>query len=380
MKALRKIHKLNIKLIASLLVFIFFFPKGFVIDLKAYSQYIDQYSGKTISVIGDSISSYDPSVYSNSIYDAYCYSNRSGATNPDGDASGVYNIDASGMWWSVVASGASMNINTIAAWWGSTLVNPSASGIGNSGNSSERIGAVSGSDVIMVLIGTNDANYGVDVSNFQTQYTEMLNSLKTTNPDSKIIALTLIAEGDDGGTANMAKYNSAIIAAANAAGVDYIDLASCGITADSMKTGGKYEGNEQIHPNADGQNLMGQYILNNLPAWDDDEPDPNLDTQVPSTPSTPTTPTGSNPTAVSGPMTEEVIDMDALGKFKMPGNPESITYNGKVNPITRLFDGLVNILDYIMGILFGAIKAVFVGWAEILETIFDGILHSIEEA
>ena len=377
MKALRKIHKLNIKLIASLLVFIFFFPKGFVIDLKAYSQYIDQYSGKTISVIGDSISSYDPSVYSNSIYDAYCYSNRSGATNPDGDASGVYNIDASGMWWSVVASGASMNINTIAAWWGSTLVNPSASGIGNSGNSSERIGAVSGSDVIMVLIGTNDANYGVDVSNFQTQYTEMLNSLKTTNPDSKIIALTLIAEGDDGGTANMAKYNSAIIAAANAAGVDYIDLASCGITADSMKTGGKYEGNEQIHPNADGQNLMGQYILNNLPAWDDDEPDPNLDTQVPSTP---TTPTGSNPTAVSGPMTEEVIDMDALGKFKMPGNPESITYNGKVNPITRLFDGLVNILDYIMGILFGAIKAVFVGWAEILETIFDGILHSIEEA
>ena len=82
-------------------------------------------------------------------------------------------------------------------------------------------------------------------------------------------------------------------------------------------------------------------------------------------------------TTVTG---EEVVDMDSLGKFRFPGNPNNIEYNGKKKPITRLFDGLTNILDYIMGILFGAIKAVFVGWAEIIEAIFNGILHSVEEA
>ena len=82
-------------------------------------------------------------------------------------------------------------------------------------------------------------------------------------------------------------------------------------------------------------------------------------------------------TTVTG---EEVVNMDTLGKFRFPGNPNNIEYNGKKNPISRLFDGLLNLLDYIMGLLFGAIKAVFVGWAEIIESIFNGILHSVEEA
>ncbi len=371
MRALRKIQQLNKKLVALILVLFFFFPKIIEINVKAYSPFIDQYNGKTMAVIGDSISSYDPAVYGNSVYDKYCYSTRAGAANPEGSTTEMVNVAPESMWWGIVETGAKMNISSIASVWGSTVVNGGGSN-GPSGNTDERVAAVTGADVIFIMLGTNDAAYNVDANSVKAEYSSMLQKLKAANPDSKIIALTVI---EYSGATRIGDINSAIKAAAQENGIDYIDVHSCGITQSSIA--GEHNGDGAIHPNAIGQGLMGQYILNNLPALEDPPP---IDTSVTSNPSNPTNPTGNNPTPVSGPMTTEVIDLDDLGRFKMPGNPDSITYNGKTNPITRLFDGLKNILDYIMGILFGAIKAVFVGWAEILETIFDGILHSVEEA
>lgn len=239
-------------------------------DDKFYALY-----GKKVSIVGDSISTYNgylPSGY------AYYY--------PHGDVNSV-----SKTWWKTVIDSALMTLVSNASWSGSWVCYDSGGSV--SADSAKvaytdaRINALADGDtkpdIVIVLIGTNDFIHNggnplgtldentelpgetVPITDFRPAYATMINKIRTTYPNAHVYCCTLIQRYRSTDTAYpikngngnaLALYNNAIVDVANWMGCNVIRLDSAislGQVATLTEDG--------IHPTAEGMALIADEVL-----------------------------------------------------------------------------------------------------------------------
>ena len=229
-------------------------------------------AGKTVSILGDSISTYQgwiPEGYA-------CF-----YPDPDNDIK-----DVSQTWWMQVIQNTGMRLLVNGSWSASTVCGDSRAENSGAGCSSHRIVDLMGNtgtvpDVILVYMGINDFFHSIDLGSFSGtatyrndhyiwDFTEgyelMLQKLRAVYPTSKIYCMTLLESHSWEGTSVNANgntvedYNSRIRQIAAAHGVSVIDLRNCGIAGYEL---GRYT-SDGVHPNREGAAKIAAYVTNAL--------------------------------------------------------------------------------------------------------------------
>ena len=120
-------------------------------------------------------------------------------------------------------------------------------------------------DVIIVYLGTNDLAHEVSLEEFMDAYEKMLNNIKEYYPNAEVYCCTILPESrtENLGTLRSA-YNTAIRSLADDAGFEIIDFAS------SLARRWKYnlctfeDDNLRVHPTSGGMEYLAQTIINQL--------------------------------------------------------------------------------------------------------------------
>ena len=215
------------------------------------------YEGKTLSILGDSISTYS-------------------GTMPEGNANyytgsncGVGSVND--IWWKKLITSLGMTLDTNNSWSGSTV-----SGSDNSSGVTRATALGTSPDVIIVYLGINDFNHEVPLETFRSSYTTMLNTIMSTYPDSEVWCATLLIcerNGDIGGDIEindsgvpLSDFNTVITATAKAYGANVLDHFSCGITYSNMSTymGDWTSSGQALHPNASGHTMIANYDIEHM--------------------------------------------------------------------------------------------------------------------
>jgi len=213
-------------------------------------------AGKTVSVFGDSISTYEG------------YSNNAAANSTMGGNAVYYPKNAADMrvedtWWMQVVDQTGMKL----------LVNNSYSGDElnldeDPGKGLERVTQLHSNDgtkpdVILVCFGTNDAAANQKIANnqqvFSTNYGKMLTKLAETYPDAQVLLLNLPARD----WYDVTPYNNIIknLAAKSGKNFHVVDIYNqTGITASNVKQY-TYDG---LHPNPTGMDLFTKAVCGEL--------------------------------------------------------------------------------------------------------------------
>ena len=201
-----------------------------------------EYYGKSLSVMGDSISSH--SQYNSNAH----YSSRT--------------MPVSKMWWQITADRLGMDIEKINAVSGRRV---SKTGSGNT-SAVERWYEIGNPDVLICYVGTNDFIHGVelgdfpsdinstdmnDTDNFTGAYVYMINKIRQSRPNTEIILCTLPSSlSSSKASCSIGTFNARIRTIANKFGLSYIDFSSLSFSG--------------IHPNANGQSKLAQKAINKL--------------------------------------------------------------------------------------------------------------------
>lgn len=225
------------------------------IDLPMFLNLIE---GETISILGDSISTYEG------------YSNDTKNTNSTIGNNAVFYSDNNGnlqvedTWWMQVIRKTNARLLVNNSWSGSTVSGNSAS----SGNSTracnlhDDTGSNSGEspDIIFVYMGINDYNYGVPVADFAYAYVMMVDKIIKEYPYADLFCMTLPYCGttNQGGIED---YNSSIKGVCKKIDATVIDI--------NALTWGKYDYEKYfledgIHPNYLGMDEISLVVLNTL--------------------------------------------------------------------------------------------------------------------
>lgn len=198
------------------------------------------YTGKKISVLGDSISTFrgitkdDPNTF---------YGNHQIAV---GGFSGVEDT-----WWMQVINGLGGVFERDNAFSGSCVTD--GYGLGRGMCTSERVGALGRPDVILIFAGANDIGFGVPEETFRASYALMLSRLRERYPGADIWCGTIINGvkvidsepyfmGGDPATP-LEPFSTIIRECAAAAGACVVDLAASGLLYDAI---------DGCHPTANG--------------------------------------------------------------------------------------------------------------------------------
>ena len=237
------------------------------IDSEVYnlSSVFSKLKGKTVSIIGDSISTYQgyiPQGY------AHFY--------PKGNVTSVSNT-----WWYQVINELGLTLLKNCSWSGSECYGDSTSTTNAAaGCSTARINDLANGaikpDIVFCYIGINDFFNGVglsewtptsaipsestDVNNFLDAYVIMINKIRNKYPDTRIFCFTLmdcptVKEGYplvNGAGKSLYDFNQAIKMVADAFGCDVIDLHNCGLNQYNFKN----YGTDTTHPNINGHKIM----------------------------------------------------------------------------------------------------------------------------
>lgn len=205
--------------------------------IKNHTNLRSRFAGKKISIIGDSIDTFDQAGYKIEGYNMY-YPRLS-------------ITDVNQTWWKQVIdnSGASLEVN--ASWSGSrvTDTHPTAT----YPDFYDRVSVLGSPDVIFVTLGTNDSNHAVALGDydFTTAYTSLSEStfrpayikgvkaLQALYPDADIICIAEMME---------AAYRDSIITIANTLGCVFIDA-------------GDYIGENGVHPGIKGMLQIASLVL-----------------------------------------------------------------------------------------------------------------------
>ena len=234
------------------------------------------WSGKKLSVCGDSISTFTghiPEYYSK--FYPEC-----------GEIQAVEET-----WWMQVAERTGMELCSNASYSGSTVSGQSQDnheGAYACGN--QRIADLAGPegewpDVILILLGANDLLNGIPlgaydgvsqvqegyIQNFSEAYGLMLDKMKMWYPDAEIYCCTILeaARWDDEGNCfpfqnehglTAKNYNDCIKAVAQAKGISVLDVYGCGITYENIR---EYT-SDGTHPNPAGAILIADKVCEEL--------------------------------------------------------------------------------------------------------------------
>ena len=232
-------------------------------------------SGKKLSILGDSISTYE-----NYIPNGYA------VYYPRGDLDNVEKT-----WWRKLARELNMTILKNASWSGSRVTGNSQGSTAAAGCSDIRISDLAGDngdtpDIIIVYISTNDWNGGVPVGTFTNKdiipeegtiseiskaYALMLYKIRTTYPDAYVYCVTSLEGRSTNGDTTYPIVNSsgetihdvnhAIIEIAHIFGCQVIDLNISGIHYWNVF---KYTVDGRLHPNEAGAEIIKEVIKQQL--------------------------------------------------------------------------------------------------------------------
>lgn len=231
-------------------------------------------SGKTISILGDSISTfagYIPTADGSNLEHLARYPQDNLLT------------DVNDTWWMQVIHALDAKLGINDSWRGSTVSGAASVTSGVSGEKSsmsnlqciQNLGSNGTPDVILFYGGTNDlarvsklgafdpktAPDAVDLTtakwdNLADAYVQTLLRLRHTYPNAVIVAMLPTYTASYYSNEKLAKANEMLSAVCEHYGVPYVDLRYCGITTDDLPDG--------IHPNATGMDFISHGVLDVL--------------------------------------------------------------------------------------------------------------------
>ena len=229
---------------------------GATITLERMPYFRSIYNGKTISILGDSISTFSGYIPSGN----ETYYPRDTIQN------------VSDTWWMKLITALGMTLNINNSWSGSRVTTTDGDESAGCMTRCQNLGT--NPDVIIVYMGINDfinevalgtydGNSGLpSVTNtFREAYAIMLDKILTAYPTSELYVCTLPqCERDgsrgfpeiNGNGVSLNTFNRAIRDLADAFGVKVLEHNKCGLTYQNMAT---YDPNE-LHPNKIGHSLM----------------------------------------------------------------------------------------------------------------------------
>ena len=214
------------------------------------------YKGKTLSILGDSISTFENYIPSgNATY------------YPAGDVLAVTDC-----WWKKLIDALGMTINVNNSWSGSRVTTTGGDTSAGCGTRAESLGTLP--DVIIIWMGINDFNNEVplgtydgksnipsETTTFREAYAIMLNKVLTAYPKAEVWVCTLpqcerngttgFPEVNGNGVA-LLDFNTAIEELARAFGVKVLDHNRCGLTYQNMTVFNP----DELHPNKYGHSLV----------------------------------------------------------------------------------------------------------------------------
>ena len=218
-------------------------PEGTEGNLTLYSRW-EKFTleGAKISFLGDSITTfYSSSSDVNSLYSGenqYYYPIYSGD---------VKTVDKT--WWYQVVEGTKTTLVANDSWSGSSCYN-NGSSTNQGAMNYNRINNLKGSDIVVVLIGTNDNVNGHTTTQFTNAYNTMLDRIKEVCPDAFIFCCTLgysIYDGYYYTEARRLEFNEIIKKAATDHDASIIDISA----VQTKDTYSIYLG-DRLHPNYEG--------------------------------------------------------------------------------------------------------------------------------
>ena len=238
--------------------------------------------GKKVSILGDSISAYPGYVTPSS--NAVFYPSGNGSPECD-----VKSVDD--MWWKIVLDKSGMVLGANNAYSGRTLKSSATTA------NVEALGANGDPDIILVYLGTNDANQQITLGTLNTDVPFNVNSSEASGtetlgtnltraqvealgnstfyesvrtliirlqwyyPGAKIVFI-LVGFGSYSRFYANNPYRQATIEVCDMLGVDYIDVRKAGIHMPKLT---KYLF-QRVHPTKAGMKLIGEYVYNKLVA------------------------------------------------------------------------------------------------------------------
>ena len=245
------------------------------ISYYSANHYVNHnYAGKYISILGDSISTYEGWIPSLN----YTYYT--------GKHCGVSSVNDT--WWKKVINMLDLKLCVNNSWSGSRVtatVSAINAGCVRRCVNLHREGIMP--DLIIVYMGINDFDNNIPVGTydgsqnfpkttmtFREAYAIMLKNITTTYPDAEVYVCTLPYSNAAGTSRlnitrnkigeSLYDYNTAIEELADLFQVNVIDLANCGISSDNMQLYlGDYseESERALHPNKYGHSLIANTVL-----------------------------------------------------------------------------------------------------------------------
>ena len=225
-------------------------------------------TGKNLSILGDSISTFDG------------YSNDSTNTNSTigsnyasygvtGSASDLKLSSVNDTWWMQTANATGMNVLVNNSYGGSKVTdtsNTTQNALTRAQNLHDDTGdnANTNPDVIAVYMGINDFINGVSSTDFATAYDSMISQIKTTyGNNAKIFVFTLVTYGTYGdNNETLAAYNDAIRETASKYDCFIVDYANSGVNSSNLST--YMQDSSHLHPNELGMDVISDCFLDAL--------------------------------------------------------------------------------------------------------------------
>jgi len=245
-----------------------------------------KFKGKYMSIIGDSVSSFNENIYRPS--------NKYSTAYPNPEYYDITSVDQ--MWWKIVCDNLEISPLRNASWGGTSVCGVPNNPDGNCGCCQKRIddltNGINNPDIVMIAMGINDfvdlshliavgtfdadAPFPTPVDNvainvFADAYALMINRIQIKYPNAKIFCLTMYPFFKSTATTGiypcknkenelLITYNNVIKTICDAVGINVIDVHRCGISKENIEN---YTG-ELLHLNAAGQSLVARYVIGNL--------------------------------------------------------------------------------------------------------------------
>lgn len=246
-----------------------------IYDINGNLVYSSAYKNKTLSILGDSISTYAGYIPSGN------------ANFYTGSNCGVSSVNDT--WWMKLINAFGMTLNLNNSWSGSRVTTTNGSDSAGCMTRCQNLGT--SPDVIIVYMGINDFNNEVGLgtydgngtfptvtTTFREAYAIMLDKILTAYPTSEVWCATLPPCERNGSTgapeinANnvlLDDFNEAIRNLSQVFGAKILDHAQCGLTYENMNIymGDWASGTGQgLHPNASGHSLIANNDIRQLDA------------------------------------------------------------------------------------------------------------------
>lgn len=231
------------------------------------------YNGKTLSILGDSISTYAGYIPSGN------------ANFYTGSNCGVSSVNDT--WWMKTMNALGMTLNLNNSWSGSRVT--TTNGSDSAGCMTRCLNLGTNPDVIIVYMGINDFNNEVNLgtydgyggfptttTTFREAYAIMLDKILTAYPTSEVFVSTLPPCERNGTTGAPEKnensvllddFNTAIRNLAQVFGAKILNLCQSGLTYENMST---YMGDWNsttlagLHPNASGHTIIANCAIHTI--------------------------------------------------------------------------------------------------------------------